>query len=78
METGPDLTVCDFFLWGYLKARVYMNKPRTIQELKAAIHNEITSIPGDVLERAMRNVKDRLQECVAREGGHLMDVIFKN
>lgn len=74
---SPDLTVCDFFLWGYLKARVYRNIPRTIQELKAAIHNEITSIPGDVLQRAMRNVRDRLQECVARDGGHLMDVIFK-
>lgn len=74
---SPDLTVCDFFLWGYLKSRVYMNKPRTIQELKAAIHNETTSIPGDMLERAMQNVKNRLQECVRQEGRHLMDVIFK-
>lgn len=32
-----DLTPLDFFLWGYLKEKVYVNKPRTIQELKDEI-----------------------------------------
>ena len=25
---SPDLTAPDFFLWGYLKERVYVNKPK--------------------------------------------------
>ena len=25
---SPDLSVCDFFLWGYLKSKVYEKKPR--------------------------------------------------
>ena len=29
-----DLTAPDFFLWGYLKERVYVNNPRTIKELQ--------------------------------------------
>jgi len=31
----------DYFLWGYLKGRVYRNKPRTIEALKANIAEEI-------------------------------------
>lgn len=26
---SPDLSVCDYFLWGYMKSRVYTNKLRT-------------------------------------------------
>ena len=33
----PDLTPPDYFLWGYLKGRVYQNKPQTIDALKANI-----------------------------------------
>ena len=36
-----DLTAPDFFLWGYLKKRVYVNNPRTIRELKNNIRHEI-------------------------------------
>ena len=38
---SPDLTASDFFLWGYLKERVYVNNPRTVQELKNNIRHEI-------------------------------------
>ena len=24
---SPDLSACDFFLWGYLKSRVFISKP---------------------------------------------------
>jgi len=33
---SPDLTPCDFFLWGYLKAKVYACHPGTIEQLKEA------------------------------------------
>ena len=29
----PDLTPCDFFLWGWAKEEVYKTKPKTIPEL---------------------------------------------
>ena len=41
---SPDLTTPDFFLWGYLKERVYVNNPRTIQELKNNIRHEIREL----------------------------------
>ncbi|KAJ8874715.1 hypothetical protein PR048_025581 [Dryococelus australis] len=36
-----DLAHFDFYLWGYLKAPIYQHKPRTMDELKVAIHREI-------------------------------------
>lgn len=42
---SPDLNPCDYFLWGYLKQRVYYPKPTTIEELKQNIIREIKSIP---------------------------------
>jgi hypothetical protein len=31
---SPELNACDFFLWGYLKSKVYEKKPRTTVDLK--------------------------------------------
>ena len=74
---SPDLTACDLFLWGYLKSKVFANKPRNIQELKTAIREEIANITVEMLQRVMRNFKEQLQECMHVGGGHLKDVIFK-
>ena len=34
---SPDLTPCDFFLWGFVKSKVYAERPQNIQELKLKI-----------------------------------------
>ena len=41
---SPDLTPPDYFLWGYLKGRVYQNKPRTKDALKANITEYIQAV----------------------------------
>jgi hypothetical protein len=33
----PDLSACDYFLWGYLKTKVYTSRPWTISDLKITI-----------------------------------------
>jgi len=51
---SPDFSVCDFlFLWGYLKNRVYTTRPRTLDELKQRIQDEIRGIAAEMLQRAM-------------------------
>ena len=40
---SPDLTIPNFFLWGYLKEKVYINKPQTLQKLKENISQGIKS-----------------------------------
>ena len=48
---SPDPTPPDYFLWGYLKGRVYQNKPQTIDALKANITEEIQVVTADVLSK---------------------------
>lgn len=74
---SPDLTAPDFFLWGYLKDRVYHNNPRTIQQLKASIREEIKNINQETLRQVMIHVLERARRCEEQNGGYLKDVIFK-
>jgi hypothetical protein len=74
---SPDLSVCDFFLWGYLKSKVYAQKPRNIDEQKNKIKEEISSTPLEVIHRVVENKRSRLEECLRRDGHHLEDIIFK-
>ena len=47
-----DLTPLDFFLWGYLKSKVYANKPTTVQQLKDEIRRHI----GEIADELCRDV----------------------
>jgi hypothetical protein len=74
---SPDLSACDFFLWGHLKSQVFKAPaPHTVQELKHRIRQEVKRIPVEMLQRVMGDVRKRLSECLERVGGHLNDVIF--
>jgi hypothetical protein len=74
---SPDLSACDFFLWGYLKSQVFKAPaPHTVQELKHQIQQEVKRIPVEMLQRVMGDVHKRLIECLEQNGGHLNDVIF--
>jgi hypothetical protein len=55
----------------------FTNRPRTIQELKLSIRQEIAAVPEDMLENAMQNFEQRLQKCIQQEGRHLTDIIFR-
>ena len=53
---SPDLTLLDFFLWGYLKSRVYINSPNNLKNLKEKIRIEMANITPDIIERAIQGV----------------------
>jgi len=48
---SPDLTVPDFFLWGFLKDRLFQRRIMTIQELKQAIVDQVAAIDEDLRRR---------------------------
>uniref|UniRef100_A0A8D8TNF6 Transposable element Tc3 transposase n=1 Tax=Cacopsylla melanoneura TaxID=428564 RepID=A0A8D8TNF6_9HEMI len=75
---SPDLTVPDFFLWGFLKSRVYVNRPQTLDALKENICQEGENLSVDVLKKVMENALKRGQHCIDAGGGHLLDIIFAN
>ena len=74
---SPDLSACDYFLWGYLNGKVYANKPRNSEELKPSIRREIAAISEDMLQRVMLNFNERLRKCLQAGGRHLDEIIFK-
>lgn len=73
---SPDLTSCDCWLWGYLKSKVFVSKPRTIPELKQCIREEIAAIPQVMLRKVTANMQKRWEACVEVAGHHLSDIIF--
>ncbi len=74
---SPDLSCCDYFLWGHLKSKVYEDKPRTLEHLRGNIDREIRAITPEICEKVILNFKKRLENCVKNNGNHLSDVIFK-
>jgi len=73
-----DLTPLDFFLWGYLKEKVYVDKPATIQELKDEIIRHINGIEPPLCLRVIENLDHRMEVCRRGRGAHLADIFSIN
>ena len=75
---SPDLSPPDFFLWGYLKDRIYVNNPKTLPQLKKNITDVIKGIQKPVLKSVMQNFALRLKNVVDRKGAHIEHVLKKS
>ncbi|GFU77311.1 uncharacterized protein TNCV_511521 [Trichonephila clavipes] len=71
----PDLTPADFWLWGYLKSRVYLSGPSSLSELKDAIRREISSIHPDMFHSAVAGFVTRLKCLLPCGGGHVEHIL---
>jgi hypothetical protein len=67
---SPDLSPPDFFLWGFLKDRVYANKPTTLLALRQNITAEIERIPVSMLSLVSESVATRAMMCTLAGGEH--------
>ena len=67
-STLHDLTVMDFFLWGYLKSKLYGVTPYSdLQTLTNAIKRETASVPLEMIQRSIRHgYVNRLRKCLLR------------
>ena len=59
---SPDLTPCDYFLWGHLKNKVFATPPHDLEELQGRIREEVDALRNDpaMLRRA---VQEMLRRC---------------
>lgn len=48
------LPFCDFFIWRYLKSKVYPYKPRILNDLKRNVSDEVTGIDENLLTEYIR------------------------
>lgn len=70
---SPDLTPCDFFLWGYLKQKVFATPPQDLQDLRRRIvdsTNELRERP-QFIRQAFEEMNKRTNLCFQRNGGHV-------
>lgn len=67
---SPDLNPLDFFLWGYLKSKVFKNKPANVEDLKARIRNECRLISPQVIRNVQNEFRSRLGYCQIVNGQH--------
>ncbi|GFX81205.1 uncharacterized protein TNCV_1911971 [Trichonephila clavipes] len=75
LPRSPDLTPADFWLWGYLKSRVYLSGPSSLPELKDAIRREVSSIHPDMLHSAFAGFVTRLECLLPCGGGHVKHIL---
>ena len=70
---SPDLTPCDFFLWGYLKSKVYVTPPENMNQLRYRITEEVNQLKDDpgLIRRVVKTMRSRAQLCLRRNGGHV-------
>ncbi|GFT28582.1 transposable element Tc3 transposase [Trichonephila clavipes] len=72
-----DLTLLDYFLWGYVKTLVYADKTQTPDYLEDNIRCVIADIRPQMLEQVIENWTSRLDYIRANRGSHMPEIIFK-
>ncbi|GFV61985.1 transposable element Tc3 transposase [Trichonephila clavipes] len=70
-----DLTRLDYFLWGYVKSLVYVDKPQTLDHLEDNTRRVIADIRPQMLEKVIENWTSRLYYI--RASRHMPEIIFK-
>jgi hypothetical protein len=71
---SPDLSSCNYFLWGDLKSKVFEIRPTTIQDLQVWIQVSAITL---AIRHVSENFRTRLRQCIQNDGRHLPGVIFK-
>ena len=68
---SPDLNPLDYFLWGYLKSKVYTPRPATMRELINKITTEVTNLRPAMVRRAVQDLLPRSRLVVNNGGGYV-------
>jgi len=72
---SPDLSPPDFYVWGAAKANVYKDRPQSIQDLRMAITNYVSSIPQATLLVVSQNMQRRIGLCLTQKGHHFQHML---
>ena len=75
-DLRSDITPLDYFLWGYVKSRVYANNPQSLDNLKVNITDTIQEIQADLCDKVIANWTSRVRALQRSRGGHLNEIIF--
>ena len=73
---SPDLSIPDFFLWGYLKQKVYTKSLRTLQVLKEALNKEIVTFYSELLDKIFARYRKRMNDCLVSMVANIDKLIY--
>ena len=69
---SPDITPLDFFLWGYLKENVYLQRPfQNVDHLERIIRETCEAITPDVIRNVIKEFNKRTITCLERDGRYI-------
>jgi hypothetical protein len=74
-QCSPDLNPSDYFLWDYLKDKVFGSAPRSLPELKKRIKESCAQVTRGRLTRVVQNFVLRLQAVREFQGAHIKHAI---
>lgn len=75
--TSCDITSLDFFFRGYVKSKVYVDKPATVQAFGSQHHSCHSPGTGQTIKKVTKNWDDRMSYVKRSRGGHLPEIVFK-
>ena len=64
---SPDLTPMDYFLWGYIKSKVYVRNYEKLDDLKASVTAAFQEVSREMLSSTMANFGKRLKRSLKFE-----------
>ena len=70
-----DSNSYDFFLWGFLKEKVFQRRPVNVAQLRAHIVKLCCTLSEDLCRKVVTNARVCLQEVVRQNGGHIEHVL---
>lgn len=74
---SPDLAICDFFLWGYLKQQIWNvpheQQPRNLRQLRQAVILVCQSLDAQMVQNAFSGMVNRARRCIGVQGHAFSD-----
>jgi len=74
IEELSRLLPLDYFLWGYLKGKVYATIPKNLEELRRIIE-EAAFIDPEFIRNAVSSFYDQITHCQTVNGGQFEHLI---
>jgi hypothetical protein len=65
---SSDLTPLNFFLWSFIKDKVYRSEPTTPENMKDQIRDAYQQISKTTFESVKLSFRDRINQCIDVQG----------
>ena len=67
------ISLCNFFLWGFVKGRVFTTLSASMEDLRDRIVDEFANLKEspEMIERAVMDMRRCIEPCVERGGRHV-------